>query len=104
MDIEPQDNFEEVIETIKPVLSLDLENEELITEIDKNISKAKEVWKTKTLEDGEKNYIYYLGKEEVKLGQDQKTKIIENIIFMNTETIIPIITSSTPEPRIFHPN
>lgn len=104
MDIEPQDNFEELVETLKPVLSLELDDKELIAQIDKDIDEAKKLWKTKTLEDGQKNYLYYLGKEDVKLGQDQKTKIIENVIFRNTETIIPIITSSTPESRIFHPN
>lgn len=104
MDIEQQDNFEEVIETLKPVLSLDLEDNELVLQIDKNIEEAKEVWKKKTIEDGERNFKYYLGKEDVKLTSGDKTRVVENVIFRNTETIIPVITSSTPEPRIFHPN
>lgn len=103
-NIEIKDNFEEVNEELKPVLSLSLKDEDLVEQIDNNIGEAKDVWKKKTLEDGEKNFSYYLGKEKVKLGSDQDTKIVENIIFRNTETIIPIITSSTPEPRIFHPN
>ena len=99
-----ENNFEEVNEALKPILSLKLEDEVLVSEIDKNIEEAKKVWSEKTAELGEKNYTYYLGKEKVKLGSDQDTKIVENIIFRNTETIIPIITSSTPEPRVFHPN
>jgi hypothetical protein len=101
---ETKDNFEEVNETIKPILSLDLDDADLVQQIDDSITEAKKVWKEKTIELGEKNYKYYLGKESVKLGSDQDTKIIENVIFRNTETIIPILTSSTPEPRLFHPN
>jgi hypothetical protein len=102
MDTETQ--FEELVETLKPVLSLDLEDYELIEQIDRNIDEAKEIWQEKTIDKGKKNYDYYLGNEDVKLGADQKTKIIENVIFRNTETIVPILTSSTPEPRVFHPN
>jgi hypothetical protein len=104
MDIQPKDTFEEAIDTLKPVLSLELDDEELIKQIDKNIEEAKEVWRKKTLEDGEKNFKYYLGKEEVKLTAGDKTRVVENIIFRNTETIVPVLTSNTPEPRIFHPN
>lgn len=96
--------FQEENEALKPILSLDLEDEELVKQIDDNIDEAKEVWDKKTNQDGKKNFDYYLGKEKVKLGSDQHTRIVENIIFRNTETIVPIITSSTPEPRIFHPN
>jgi len=92
--------FEETIETLKSVLSLDLPDDELVKEIDDNITKAKTVWEEKTVDLGEKNFRYYLGKHDIKGDK----KLIENVIFRNTETIIPIITSSTPEPRIFHPN
>jgi hypothetical protein len=92
--------FEETIETLKSVLSLDLPDDELVKEIDDNITKAKTVWEEKTVDLGEKNFSYYLGKHDIKGDK----KLIENVIFRNTETIIPIITSSTPEPRIFHPN
>ena len=96
---EPQ-NFEESIETPKSVLSLDLPDEKLVKEIDANIDRARTVWKEKTTELGEKNFRYYLGKHNLKGDK----KIIENIIFRNVETIVPILTSSTPEPRVFHPN
>jgi len=104
MDIIENDTFEEVSEELKPILSLKLDDDILVAEIDKNIEEAKKTWKEKTSEKGDKNFAYYLGEEKVKLGSDQDTRIVENIIFRNTETIIPIITSSTPEPRIFHPN
>ena len=103
MDIS-ETKFEEVNESIKPVLSLDLEDDVLVEQIDKNIDEAREVWDEKTAQLGDINYQYYLGKEKVKLGTDQDTRIVENVIFRNVETIIPIITSSTPEPRLFHPN
>jgi len=97
-------NFEEVAEEIQPILSLKLDDEELVIQIDKNIEKAKKVWQEKTTELGDKNFKYYLGKEAVKLGSDQETRIVENIIFRNVETIVPVLTSSTPEPRLYHPN
>ena len=100
MDTEKQ--FEESNEGLRPILSLKLEDEELVNEIDRKIDEAKEIWEEKKSL-GEKNFTYYLGKEEVKQGSD-KSNLIENVIFRNTETIIPIITSSTPEPRIYHPN
>ena len=104
MDIEDTKNFEESNEGLKPILSVKLDDETLVKEIDNNIDEAKKVWKEKTEVKGNNNFNYYLGKEDVKMGSDKKTRIVENVIFRNTETIIPIITSSTPEPRLFHPN
>ncbi len=102
--MDTETNFEETNEGLKPILDLSLDDEELIKQIDKNIEEAKIVWEEKTKTLGDNNFRYYLGKEDVKLGSDAKTKIVENIIFRNTETIVPIMTSSTPEPRLFHPN
>ena len=72
-------SFEESIETLKSVLSLDLPDDELVKEIDDNITKAKVIWEEKTVDLGEKNFRYYLGKHDIKGDK----KITENIIFLS---------------------
>lgn len=94
-------NFEEKLETLQPVLSLNLDNDELIKQIDERVREAQKLYDEKIDKKGKKNLDYWMGNHPVKKGESE---IVENIIFRNVETIIPILTANTPTPRVFHPN
>jgi len=97
-------SFQENISQYKPLFSLDLEDKDLITEINKRLDLGKKLRDNIVIKKGNLNWDYYKGQHAVKTLSDGKSKIVKNIIFRNIETIVPILTSNTPEPRIFHPN
>ena len=79
-------------------LSLDIEDKELVSLINKRITKAKQDY-DELDRIGELNQNYWLGKQiDSKKLRDFKSRVVENITFQTVETIIPIITSKTPEP------
>lgn len=80
--------------------SLDIEDSELVSLIDKRIGKAKEDY-DKLDSIGSQNENYWLGKQlDIKKLRDFKSRVVENVIFQSVETIVPIITSKTPEPVV----
>jgi len=90
----------EGVEDTSPSLELDLKDDELIKTID---ALVKESSGTKADMDkrGRENELYWKGNQlnEQKMRPHQ-SKIVDNRLFMSLETIIPIMTSRTPEPTI----
>ena len=81
-------------------LYLEMEDLELCTLIDKRIESVRE--ENANLERvGNENENYWLGKQiDRKKLRDFKSRIVENVIFQSIETVVPIITSRTPEPVV----
>jgi len=97
--------FQEGLESeVQSVLDFDLEDKQLVKIIDKKTEEGEPLRQSKVLTKGKVNEDYWLGNQVVKELKDGYTKVIENVIFRNVETIIPILTSTTPEPKLFHPN
>ena len=82
-------------------LEYDAKDADLITAIDNAIEEAK----------GLKDYVDLIGKRNEKYWKEgteldyrkihpKRAKITDNRIFMSVETILPMLTSRTPEPMI----
>ena len=94
----------EVMGEIQPEITLDLPDDKLVELINKKITEGSVMRQTKVLSKGQVNENYYNGFHVIRTLRDKRTKPIENLIFRNIETIVPILTSNTPEPKIYHPN
>lgn len=81
-------------------LSLDIKDTELVSLINKRIEKARKDY-DELDRIGNENENYWLGKQiDIKKLRDFKSRVVENVIFQSVETIVPIITSKTPEPIV----
>lgn len=90
---------ENVIE-IAPSLELDVNDDELVKLINTMVQDSGDLYET-MLKVGSDNEKYWQGKqlEDERLRRGA-AKIIDNRLFLSGETIIPIMTSRTPEPTI----
>ena len=93
------ENQEEVID-LSPSLTLDIKDEELVSTINRLVSEA-ETGRNEMIDKGELNEKYWKGNQldETQL-KDFQARIVDNRLFLSLETIIPIMTSRTPEPTI----
>ncbi|MDI6808408.1 MAG: hypothetical protein QME66_05435 [Candidatus Eisenbacteria bacterium] len=81
-------------------VALDIEDDELVRRIDGRIAEAKTQHDdlARAQEDNER---YWLGKQlDLTKLYEYQTKAVDNRIFLSVETMVPIITSRTPEPTI----
>lgn len=92
--------IQEGVNDVAPSLRLEIEDAQLIKDINKMLSESESL-QEKMKKIGEENEGYWKGKqlEEQKLRRGT-AKIVNNRLFMSAETIIPIMTSRTPEPTI----
>ena len=96
-----QDEFEEVILTERRSLEFRAKDEDLLRAINNAVFEAKSL---KEIADkvGKKNELYWEKGTDIKSDtiHPKKANIVDNRIFMSVETILPMITSQTPEPSI----
>ena len=96
-----QDEFEEVILTERRSLEFRAKDEDLLRAINNAVFEAKSL---KEIADkvGKKNELYWEKGTDIKPDtiHSKKANIVDNRIFMSVETILPMITSQTPEPSI----
>lgn len=80
-------------------LYLGMSKEDFAVHVDRQISRAEKYWKGKKLEQRQKlNIKYWEGDQVDKAAlRDDLEKHVENAIFRNLETFIPIATARTPE-------
>lgn len=90
----------EGINDVVSSLQIDIDDAVLVADIDKMLNESEPLFQS-IRRIGESNEKMWLGKqlddEKVRRG---KTKIIDNRLFLSAETIIPIMTSRTPEPTV----
>ncbi len=96
--------IDEGIEANLPLLNLDTEDKELVARIDKAIEGARPLY-DKTRRRADQNRRYWLGEQldESKL-RDYEARVVNNIVFRNMETMVPIITQNTPLPKFLSSN
>lgn len=91
---------QESIDEISPTLKLDIPDDDLVRDINKLVSESEN--KREDLNKvGKDNENYWKADQidPVRL-QDWQSKIVDNRLFMSVETVIPIMTSRTPEPTL----
>lgn len=97
------DNTEEITLEI-PTLDLDIEDAELVKRINKMIASGTTL-QEKILARANINRKYWKGEQlDTKKLKDYQAKVINNILFRNMETILPIITQNTPLPTFISGN
>jgi len=100
-ETEKQNELEETILTERRSLEYKAKDEDLLRAIDFAIHESKAL-KELAEKVGKKNELYWEKGTDIKSDtiHPKKAKIVDNKIFMSVETILPIITSQTPEPSI----
>jgi len=100
----PELKLTEGIQTNVPVLDIKDKDEELIARINKAIASVNPDYE-KTSRRAKQNRKYWLGEQidESKL-KDHQAKIVNNLMFRNMETMLPVITQNTPTPKIISSN
>lgn len=95
-DLEPN---QEQVELYEDGLSVDMSEEAAAKSVDEQIDRARNYWQKFSYEDRQKkNLKYYQGYQiDTSALRDDQEKSIENDLFRNIETIVPIATSRTPE-------
>lgn len=86
-------------------LQFDLKDDELIREIKKAKADA-ETLHDKMMQKGKLNYLFWKDgtDEDLSLINSAKSKVVNNRIFTDVETSVPILTANTPEPTILNVN
>jgi hypothetical protein len=97
------DELNQTIVSSRTNLDYDATDEELILAIEKAKKESEEI-KNKIDKIGETNQVYWqTGAKMDKLRQHpKKQKVIVNRIFADVETMIPILTSETPEAEVLY--
>lgn len=92
-------DINEELETQKPLLQLDTPDAELVERIDKSIERGKPLYENIRTR-AKKNVDYWKAHqiEEDKL-QDYEARVVNNLMFRNMETMLPVITKNTPTPK-----
>ena len=86
------------------ILSVDIADETLIKTIDKYIANGKSLYETvKARSDINRKYWKGDQLDNKQLGKYQ-AKVVNNIIFRNMETMLPVITQNTPLPTFISSN
>lgn len=93
---------QEVSEGIEPTedhLYVALDDQDFIDSVNQQISRANEYWdKLRIRQRRETNYKYWFGDQvDTAALRDDLEKGVDNVIFRNLETLIPIVTARTPE-------
>jgi hypothetical protein len=88
----------------QPLLKFEAKDEDLVKQVNKYIEAARPSYNT-VQKRAKENKKYYLGEQidESKL-KDYQAKVVNNLIFMDMETMLPIITQNTPLPKIIASN
>jgi hypothetical protein len=86
-------------------LKADLEDKELVKEIKKAQTDALSLFQS-VMKRGDNNYTFWQRGTDEDLSQinPNKSKVVNNRIFTDVETSIPILTANTPEPVILNVN
>lgn len=95
-----QESKSEEVTDLVTSLTLDMEDEELVSTIDTLVSESSK--NAEAMEKlGEDNEKYWKGHQlDPSKFHDHQTPVNDNRIFLSTETVIPIMTSRTPEPTV----
>lgn len=88
---------EGAIDEQKPLLSLDIEDSELV-KISNTWKKEFDNYFEKIKERGETNYNYWKGEQYASKQEDNRG--VDNVIFEAVETLLPIISRQNPEPTV----
>ena len=101
MDTEEKNEIEGVVVAQRKLLELETKDEDLVGAINSAIAESVPL-KEKIDKEGKRAEQYWQDGTSADLSQvhPKKAKIVNNRIFMSIETIIPILTSETPEPTI----
>ena len=99
-----EQNFEQLVDSYRKNLDYDAKDDDLVSAIDTAMADSK-VLKGKMDERGRTNKTYW---KKGTMSDDtkyhpKKSRVICNRIFADIETMIPIITSETPEPTVVGP-
>jgi hypothetical protein len=87
----------EGIDENQALLSLDIKDEDLISRIDSSISNGRKL-DNEVKQRGENNTQYWKGNQlDTKQLSDTDSKEVNNIVFRNMETMLPVITKETPQ-------
>jgi len=96
-------DLQEIILSERKAIELDMKDDELVRLIDTRINEARSV-KDKIDTKADKNEKYWLGNQlDLTKIPESRSKAVDNKIYMATETMVPILTSSVPEPEIEGP-
>jgi hypothetical protein len=95
------ETFEQLVVAERENLEYTAKDDELITAIDEAITDSKTL-KDKIDEIGKRNKLYWKQGTDKDLSKihPRKAKVVDNRIFTDTETAIPIITAETPEANV----
>ena len=92
---------EEGVEEIRQILSLDLDDKELVKIINSRLKDAQTI-KDKIDKINEQNENFYLGNQvDTSKLYDHQSKIVDNRIFLAVDTIVPILATKKREPIVF---
>ena len=93
------DDFQEGAESPKELLKVSMPDEDLVREIDNDISSSQSLYSAmKTIQDTNENY--YLGTQLDPNRFNYEIPTAENLLYMATETILSIITSQRRDPVV----
>jgi len=96
--------YSEGIQSDTPLLTLEIEDSELVSRIDKAVESAKPLYE-KVRTRAKQNRRYWLGQHlDASKLKDYEAKIVNNIIFRDMETMLPIITQNPPLPKLLSSN
>ena len=94
------EKFDEGIEDVRPTLSLDIEDDELVLIINERLKEAIPL-KDKIDRINEVNEQFYLGQQiDTSKLYDHQSKVVDNRIFMGVDTIVPILATKKREPIV----
>lgn len=90
----------EGIQNDVPLLKLETEDQDLIAHINKSIESARPSYE-KIQKRAKQNKNYWLGEQlDLSKLKAHQAKVVNNIVFRDMETMLPIVTQNTPLPKI----